>query len=308
MSETINLSIVILSYNTKEILKNCLQSLYSKLGGISYEIIVVDNDSKDGSREYLYGLMETRRDTRCFFMDENLGFGRANNFGVKKCRGKYILLLNSDTVIKNDVINKVIGWMKKNPSYAVASSNLYNVDGTVQGTGGYFPTLLRVFSWMTIQDLPFIDLLIKPFHPMRSNSFFKGLSFYQRERDLDWVTGAFLMTTRSVFEDVGGFDEEFFMYMEEVELCYRIKRKGWKVKYLPYDGVIHLGGASGTVGLSVLREFEGVKLFYRKHCPKWQYPVLRMFFKIGCFWRIPVMGLLKGRGAAKIYAKALIEA
>ncbi len=303
--ENMDISIIIVSFNTKKILEDCVNSLTRNLKGVSYEIIVIDNNSQDGSVSYLKRLSRNRN-IICRFLKENMGFGGANNIGMKISRGKYILLLNSDCVIKNDVIIRVKQWMDLHEEYGLASPNLFNPDGTVQGTGGYFPTLLRVFSWMIIQDIPFVDAIIKPFHPMKSSSFFPGLKFYLNEKDLDWVTGAFFMIRRKVFENVGFFDKDFFMYTEEVDYAFRLKEKGWLVRYLPYRGVIHIGGASGVKGSSILKEFEGIKLFYRKHYPKWKHPILRFLLKIGCLWRIIIFGLIKGKEAAKVYAKAFI--
>ena len=307
MKNNIDISIIIVSYNTKDLLRSCVESVIKNITSLKYEIIIVDNDSQDGSKTYIKEVCKKNKNVKCFFMDKNIGFGGANNFGMNRSSGSYILLLNSDIQIENNVIEKVIEWMRNNPGYGVASANLYNPDGSIQGTGGYFPTILSVFSWMTIQDLPFVDDLIKPFHPMKGNSPFSNSAFYNKDRDLDWVTGAFFMMRREVFENVGGFDTDFFMYTEDVEYCVRIKAQGWFVRYLPYKGVTHLGGASGNMGDSILKEFEGVKLLYKKHYPGWQYPILRVILKIGCLWRMFLMGILKGRKVGLIYAKAFLK-
>ena len=307
MDKNIYISIIIVSYNTKEILRECVRLLFMNMNNLNFEIIIVDNDSKDGSKEYLKKISNDNKKVRCFFMDKNLGFGAANNYAMERSKGKYLLLLNSDVYIKNDVIQKVAKWMDAHKSYGAASANLFNKDGSIQGTGGYFPTLIRVFSWMTIQDIPFIDNFIKPFHPLKMNSPFSGNEFYRKERDLDWLTGAFLMIRSNAFKDTGFFDTDFFMYTEEVEYCLRLKKKGWRVKYLPYTGITHLGGASSGVKMSILNEFEGIKKLYKKHYPSWQYPVLRIILKIGCILRIPAYGLLKGKEVAQIYAKAFAE-
>lgn len=298
-----DVSIIIVSFNTKQILKGCVDSILKNLKNIKYEIIVVDNNSSDGSVDYLKKLAGNKN-IKCIFSKENLGFGGGNNLGMKVCTGDYILLLNSDCIIQNNVIEKVKIWMDQNKDYGLASPNLYNPDGTVQGTGGFFPTLLSVFSWMTIQDLPFVDLIIKPFHPMKNRSVFSGEGFYKTQKDLDWVTGAFFMLRKKAFKDTGFFDKDFFMYTEEVDYSFRLKEKGWRVGYLPYKGVIHIGGASSGFGNSILREFEGVKLFYRKHYSEWKYPVLRFLLKVGCLWRMVIFGLIKGKEAGKLYAKA----
>ena len=302
-----DLSIIIVSFNTKNLLKSCIESIIENTGKVSYEIIVIDNASKDGSNDLVKDYAK-KYQIKLIENIVNIGFGSANNQGIKESTGKYILFLNSDTLIKNHTIEKMYSWMEIHPKVGVASCALLNNDGSLQGTGGYFPSLIRVFSWMTIQDIPFVDSLIKPFHPMKSKSFRKGDAFYKEEKELDWVTGAFLLTRKKIMDKVGYFDEDYFMYTEEVDYCYRVKKEGWKIFYVPSISVIHLGGASGISGENVINEYRGVKLFYQKHYPSWQYPLLRLFLKIGALWRMFVFGLLEGRGSAKTYAKAFREA
>jgi len=305
------ISIVIISYNTKKLTGDCVKSIVEGTKGTKYEIIVVDNNSTDGSTETLKKLQNSKTPKLQLKLIENqtnLGFGRANNQGIKKAKGRYVLFLNSDTVVNDNVIGEMVEWMDENKDIGIASCALRNRDGSLQGTGGHFPTLARVFTWMTIQDIPFVDKLIKPFHPMKEKSFVKGESFYEKEKEIDWITGAFFLMRKEVSKQVGGFDEDYFMYTEEVDLCYRSKKVGWKIYYNPKWSITHLGGASGKKWSFVTREFDGVKLFYKKHYPKWQYPVLRLFLKTGAFWRMFLFGLLKGKGAAKAYAKAFFKA
>jgi GT2 family glycosyltransferase len=303
----IDLSIIIVNFNTKELLNNCIESVINNSEKIRYEIIVVDNASKDGIKE-LVKRFDKKYQIRLLENKTNVGFGRANNQGMKASSGKYILLLNTDTLIKNRATEKMFSWMELHPKVGVASCALLNNDGSMQETGGYFPSLIRVFSWMTIQDIPLVDNLIHPFHPMRSKYFRKGEAFYKEEKELDWVKGAFFLIRRKVVDKIGYFDKDYFMYTEEVEYCYRIKNAGWKIYFVPTVSVTHLGGASGIGSESVIKEFQGVKLFYKKHYPPWQYPLLRLFLKIGALGRIFIFGLLEGRDSAKTYAKAFREA
>jgi hypothetical protein len=113
-----------------------------------------------------------------------------------------------------------------------------------------------------------------------------------------------MLIRKQVIGQIGYFDEDYFMYTEETDLCYRAKKAGWKVYYLPQWEITHYGGASGESWGHVIPEYKGVKLFYKKHYPSWQYPFLRLFLKIGALWRIFVVGALKGKEAAKVYAKA----
>jgi len=296
-----DLSIIIVSFNTKMLLVSCVNSIQKYTRNINYEIIVVDNDSKDDSAKSAKKL-----GTIVLENSENTGFGRANNQGAKIAKGKFVLFLNSDTEIHDNALGEITKWMESHSRVGVVTSGLKNKDGSIQATGGYFPTLPRVFSWMTIQDIPFVDNVVKPFHPFHSKSLFsKGSSFYEDKKELDWVTGAFLLTRREILEKVGGWDEKFFMYVEEVDLCFRIKSMGYQVWYLPQWKITHLGGASSkTSEFSLISEYEGIKKFYKKHYPKWQYLVLRILLKIGALGRIIVFGLLEGGGTAKTYAKA----
>jgi hypothetical protein len=307
MKRKSQLSIIIISYNTKTLLKRCIDSLYRFNKDITFELIIVDNNSTDGSVKYLKHLI-SKQNIHAIFNTENLGFSKANNVGVAKATSKYVLLLNSDTEFHSSILKDMLDWMEQNKKVGIATCALKNKNGTIQGTGGYFPNLLRVFSWMIIQDLPFIDKLIKPFHPMKEKSFIKGDSFYKDKKEVDWVTGAFLLARKIVFEQAGDFDEDYFMYTEETDLCYRVKMLGWQVWYLPKWSIVHLGGASGTKENAVLNEIKGVKLFYKKHYPPWQYPVLRLILKIGFLGRSAIFGILEGRDSAKTYAKAFYAA
>ncbi len=295
-----DLSIIIVSFNTKKLLIDCIESIQKNTENINFEIIMVDNNSADGSPQAAKKLGAIVIEN-----DSNLGFASANNQGVKVACGKYVLFLNSDTEIKSNVLGEMVSWMNSNSKIGIATCSLNNKDDSLQATGGFFPNLLSVFSWMTIQDLPFVDMLIKPFHPLHSKSLFaKGEGFYSSVRQLDWVTGAFLLTRKQVLEKVL-WDESFFMYVEEVDFCYRVKKLGWEIWYNPKWHITHLGGGSSKVGeFSLISEYEGVKKFYMKHYPRWQMPILRLILKIGALGRIVLFGILEGNQTAKIYAKA----
>ncbi|KKR11752.1 MAG: Glycosyl transferase family 2 [Candidatus Woesebacteria bacterium GW2011_GWA1_39_21] len=301
--KNIMLSIIIVSFNTNKILKSCIDSVIKNSGNLKYEFVIVDNNSTDGSVAYLKRLSQYKN-VKVVFNRTNVGYGGANNQGINRALGDYLLFLNSDTYFEKNILKKMVDYLKKHPHIGCISCMLKNSDGTIQGTGGYFPNLLGVFSWMLIQDFPFIDRLIKPFHPMKSRSFFKGTGFYLHEKELDWVTGAFMLMRKKAVNDTGLFDPHYFMYMEEVDYLFRMKKKGWKVLYKPDWSIVHLGGKSGSAGSGILLEFEGVKIFYKKHYPKWQYALLRVILKTGAFWRMCIFGLLKGKVDFTVYAKA----
>jgi len=300
-----DLSIIIVSFNTKKITKDCIESVVKNTKGIKYEIIVVDNDSKDGSVNLLKELSEKYL-LKLIAKRNNVGFGKANNIGMKIAKGKYILLLNSDTIIKDNVLKEMIDWMNKNKQAGVSTCALKNKDGSLQGTGGYFPNLFQVFSWMFfIEDIPLVDKLIKPFHPMHPHSpFYKGEAFFEKLHQQDWITGAFMLFRREIINQAGYFDDDYFAYVEEVDYCWRIKSKGWEVWYLPQWSIVHLGGASSTKEFPILSEIKGIKIFYSKHKPEFQQKILRLFLKCGMFLRMMLFGVIKGKEEAKLYAKA----
>ncbi len=295
------LSIIIVSYNTSEITLNCLKSIFKDKGlsfnlnkiensaKIPTEIIVIDNNSADDSLRQLKNLISNKLLTiKLITNSTNLGFARANNQGIKKARGNYLLLLNSDTLILHSAISQSLNWLSAHPEAHLCTAQLLNQDHSIQGCGGYFPNLLNTLAWsIGLDDLPFFNLLVKPFHP-HPPQFYTHEKFYTRDHPQDWVSGAFMLLRRSAVELTQGFDENYFMYGEEVEWCYRLhlalpNSQSW---YLVGPQVIHLGGASATAKSDpLLREYQGVLSFFKKHRPAWQLPILKFFLKINAALR-----------------------
>lgn len=298
------LSIIIVSYNTADITLNCLKSILldKGLANIPYEIIIVDNDSKDDSISSIKKFINhTGRAQRApsFTLIENKtnsGFGKANNQGVKIAKGNYILYLNSDTIILHSSISQALDWLCSHPEASTCTAQLLNKDHTIQASGGYFPNLLNVFAWSTgLDDLPLINKFIKPLHPHTPN-FYTHDKFYLYDHSQDWVTGAFMLTRKELLDKVGGFDENYFMYGEEVELSYRIKNttKNNQVWYLVGPQIIHLGGASATSRLNpILNEYLGIISFFKKHKPAWQYQLVKIFIKINALLRSFIFPIYK---------------
>lgn len=293
LQKNILLSIIIVNYNTAEVTMNCLKSIYKNTKNLNFEIILVDNNSKAEDYKYLSKNIKQFMNIKLVKSRENIGFGGGNNLGLKNARGRYILFLNSDTLIQSNLLIGMINWMDKNAKVGLSSCALKNLDGSFQQNGGYFPNLLNVFIWMLIKGVPFVDEFIKPFHPK--------INFYKEERDIDWVTGAFMLFRNEVLNETFEFDTDYFMYTEDVDLCYRVKKHGWEVRYLPKWKITHLGGGSSNKEFALLSEFKGVKTFFKKHYPNWQLPVVRLFLKLGSLWRIFLI-------SPKIYVKAFIKA
>jgi len=239
-------SVVILNWNTKRLLQQCLQSLVSSLKDqrLKIEIIVVDNGSTDGSREYLRGLKATgffgRSNPKItvIFNRKNLGFAKGNNQGIKIAKGKYIIILNSDTKIQEGALEELVGFLDRNPEVAAVSPLLLNSNGTPQ-IDYYmrFPNLWQIFFY----HLPF-------FRPIALKiPFWRNLICFSAQPvpfEVDQLPGTALMASKEIWTQVGFFDEDYRFLYEDVDWCWRAKKKGFKLMVVPQAKVIHLGGAS----------------------------------------------------------------
>lgn len=313
----IDVSIIIVNFNTKNLTVACLNSVIKHTKGVVYEVIVIDNASTDGSFEEIQKIAKKHKNIHLVKSSKNLGFGGGNNLGMERARGRYILLLNSDTKLHEDSISKMIEWMDEHNMAGVATCKLTNPDGSTQATGGSLPSLFKIFSWsLFLDDLPVWSKIFGSYHPHAPRSIF-GSGYYNKIHQQGWVTGAFMLIRHEAYISVGGFDSKFFMYTEDVEYSFRIRCQGWQIWYVPITSILHIGGASsfgegvefsdGVVGKerSIVGEFEGLKLFYKKHLPK-QYHVARTILKIGALLRVVVFGFFLSQQQARgIYAKAL---
>ncbi len=289
-----DVSIIIVSFNTKDILSRCLNSIFKYTNDLNFEVLVVDNNSADGSSELLKRFKIKYKNLFVIENKENLGFAKGNNLGIGKSKGKYILLLNSDTLLTENSILKMYEYMEKKPKCGIATCALLNSDMSEQATGGAFPTLSKIILWATfIDDLPIISKFVTSYHP-HTNTFYLGSNYYEKEHQQDWVTGAFFMIRREVVNELPEIDPDFFMYVEELEYCYRAKKKGWQIWYTPITKIIHLGGASSPNKTNaIVGEFINLKLFYKKHFSGWQELVLLLLLKFAALLRVVVFGLLK---------------
>ncbi len=304
MKENLDLSIVIIS-SKKDYVFDCLKSVYAALTGISSEVILIDNVSPDKiwekAKEKFPKLQVIRR-------EKNGGFGENNNMGMRIAQGKYVLLLNDDTkTIDKNIFKEMMAWMDKHPKAGLSTCALLNPDlKTYQGSGGSFPSLFRVFAWMSfLDDIPGLDNLIKPYHPFHTWSpLGTNEAYFKKPHKQDWLTGAFFLMRKSAMDVAGLFDEDFFLYVEEVELAYRFAKKGWEAWYLPQWSIVHYGMSTNGSEKATIFELQNLLLMYKKHQPKWKTPVLRIILKVGVILRI-VLWRLRGKiDVSKVYAKA----
>ncbi len=253
------LSIIIISYNTQGITKNCLNSIRKSLlnSHLNYEVIVIDNFSTDSSLEMLNQIKDER--LRIVRNNHNEGFGKANNQGARMAQGKYLLFLNSDTVVLDNAIYKLLACLKENGNKVhFLGGKLFNSDMSPQPSCGPFYSLPIVFAALFLRG----D--------------YWGLTRYSPNslKKVDWVSGACILTKRGYFEQVGGFDEGIHMYMEEIDLLYRARKHDFQTYFCPLAHFIHLGSASsGGRTFPILQVYRGFTYFYQKH-----YSSLSLFF------------------------------
>ena len=250
-----DLSIVIVNWNTRGLLRDCLESVESHLCSVSAEVIVVDNASTDGSVDMVKRLFPG---VRLIANAENRGFAAANNQAFERATGKYVLLLNSDTLVHGDVLSRSILYLDANPKVGMMGCKVLNGDGSTQLTCSQFPT--------------FTNLLIQTLGANRL-----GGTFFSRYQMLDWerdderevevVSGCYLMVRSQVIDEIGYLDEAFFCYGEETDWCRRCHEAGWKLKFAPVGTITHFG--SGTTSkLNHRRDLmlsEGTVRLHLKH-------------------------------------------
>jgi N-acetylglucosaminyl-diphospho-decaprenol L-rhamnosyltransferase len=249
-----NVSVIILSWNTRELLEKALRSLPPSNHEMSLDVIVVDNGSSDGSAEMVRSLFP---DVQLIESTENLGFAKGINLGMEESRGEFLLLLNSDAELRPVAIEAMVTLLQAQPDVGLVGAQILNPDSSLQASYADFPNLGREF--LILSGIG--RLLFGPWYPSHGPDQARVL------RQVDYVSGACLMIRREAYIDTGGLDESFFMYAEEVDLCYRLLEKGWQVWYQPEAKVIHRGGGSSQ-SIPIKREtdlYRSRVAYFNKH-------------------------------------------
>ena len=251
------MAVAIVNYNTRDHLRDCLASVQ---GNKPSEVVVVDNASSDGSVEMVRTEFPTviMREN-----DRNTGYGAAANQGISQCRSEYVLLLNSDTVLPGGAHKALSEYMDQNPRAAVVGPRLEYPDGRLQVSSFPFPSPLYTF----LRSTSFGSLISRI--PILRERYLPSWSHMQA-RIVPWVLGAVMVIRREAFEIVEGFDESFFMFSEEVDLCYRLWSAGWEVHFTPVVTIVHIEGAStkGCYAEMELLRYSSTRKFYQQHYSK----------------------------------------
>lgn len=251
----IDLSVIIVNWNTKDLLRNCLNSIYKTINNLIFEVIVVDNASADGSVEMLEN--EFPSVTR-IINQENKGFGAANNQAFLIMKGKYALLLNSDTVLTSDAVNKLYNFFDTNEKTGIVCGQLLNADGSKQNSVASFPSLLTLST-----NTSLLEFLLPGWFPSKRYK-------HTLPIEVDSAIGACMMIRKKALDEAGIFDERYFFFFEETDLAYMMRLKGWKIYHIPDAFIYHLQGQS--IGHNINSRIEFFRSRYQ-FLKKWHNPL-----------------------------------
>lgn len=306
--DNLDLSVIILSFNTKDITDECLIRLQvavdrcqKKMGnhGSSnkIEVIVLDNDSKDGSVD----MIESKHKwVKLIKSKVNTGYSKGNNIAFKKTKTKYILFLNSDVFLEQDTLVKALEYFGDHDNCDVLGPKLVYGNGKFQPSAGNLPNPFNTICWILgISLIPIVREFTYPFHPNYSG-------FFRKEKQVGWVTGAFFMIKKEVYKRVGGFDENIFMYTDEVDFCKRITNLGYKVWYVPNILVTHLHGASSKSdpSFAITSELKGLRVYFKKYYLG-AYPLVKFSMTLGLILRVIAFSFLGKTNRARAYVEGL---
>jgi hypothetical protein len=264
------LSVIVVSYNTKDLTKACIESVMNEGSKLDFEVIVVDNNSKDGSVTELKKLWRKYKNLKLIENKENSGFSKANNQGAREASGEYILLLNSDTVVKRFSFKRLIAFAEKKEDAGVVGARLLNPDGSLQASCFYFPTIKNAIReyWLGQKGL-----------------FDKYAPKGNKPVEVEALVGAAFLIAPKALQEVGLLDERYFMYFEDVDYCRRVWEKGLKVYYLPEVRVLHYHGVSGKKLADAANQWRRLIPSSKIYHGVFYHTLLNLVLKLGQKWR-----------------------
>ncbi|MDR0754736.1 MAG: glycosyltransferase family 2 protein [Prevotellaceae bacterium] len=270
-----NVSIIIVNYNTKALLKQCLKSIFNNTKDIEFEVIVIDNSSTDGSQQMI---KDEFKNVIFIENSENTGFGQANNSGAKLATGKYLMLLNSDTVLINNAIKILFDFIDGNPAVGICGGNLFDENRKPVHSYSKMPCIMQEIKRLLL---------------MQNNKCFNRTN---KPKKVGYITGADLMIRAELFNRLNGFDSDFFMYYEESELTYRVKKEGYKVYSVPQAEIIHLEKKSfsdNSYRLGMI--FQSRQTYYKKTHSRLYRIIINVILLMTIISRLTVFSFMKDR-------------
>ena len=250
----VDISIVIVNWNTRELLLDCLDSVFKTITDVTYEVWVVDNGSSDGSVE---SIRQTFPGVKIIENEENLGFAAANNIAFGKMNGRYAVLLNTDARLTDGAIHHLYDFMEAHPKAAMACGQLLNPDGAKQNSIANFPSFLSLATNETV-----LRILFPGKFPSKRRT-------YTDPIEVESCIGACMMVRKKAMDEVGTLDERYFFFFEETDWAFRMKKNGWKIYFVPDAGIFHAQGKSAGHGVaSRIMYYRSRYAFFRKWRPK----------------------------------------
>jgi len=258
-----DVSIILVTYNSEKYISNCLNSLIKAIQNLEHEIFIVDNESIDQTKRLI---KECGNSAVLIENSENSGFAKAVNVGLRKSSGEFILLINPDIIVNSDSLLPLVDFMRRNPKIGVCGGRLENEDGSLQYSKGSFPSLSSTIFRM------FLPRPMRKYH----------LWGYNKGGKCDWVTGSFMLTRKCIMEELGGLDEKYFVYYEDVDYCLRTQKGGWLTYYFPEITASHLNPHARTKrNTDIEKEIQRSRLaFFKKNKSVISYYILLLLTKL----------------------------
>jgi GT2 family glycosyltransferase len=269
-----DLSIIIVSYNTRDLIAKCLDSIKDTAKKITFEVFVIDNSSSDDSVEVIKDYVKNDKTNRFHFVenDKNLGFSKANNRAMQKSKGRYVLFLNPDTVIYPKTLDYMIEYMDENKEVGAATCELIMPNGKIDDASHRgFPT-----PWNSFCHFLGISKIFP--HSRIFAGYSQGWKNLKKTHQIDALAGAFMIVRREAGDQVDWWDEDYFFYGEDLNFCYDLIKKGWKIMYVPEVSILHYKGVSGglkKVSQNITKADSEVK----KRATKWRFEAMKIFYK-----------------------------
>jgi len=276
----VDISIIIISYNNFHLLEDCIKSIYQFTSGVSYEVIVVDNNSNEGD---VTEITSKFSDVKLIQNSGNKGFAAANNQGFEIAKGEYYLVLNNDTILFENAIKQVFDFVSSTNEHIFVGCRLLNSDNSYQESVMEFPSVWNVFT-----DSFFLSKIFKKSKFFNKNAL--SFSLLKEVVEVDVIKGAFMFCKAGDIKELNGFDEKFYFYSEELDLCKRFKKRGGKVIYFPETSIVHVGGA--TVKRDQLFFYKNQAIsriqYFQKHLSGINFILSVTFYYLGIIIRIPI--------------------
>lgn len=267
----VNVSIIFINFHSEILIKNLLLNLNKLIDKPELEIIIVNNTIYKNNKRFLSSFSINK----IFFNTSNIGFARAANQGAKIAKGEYLLFLNPDTIIKPKAITKMIEFSKK-LNADIAGCKLLNIDQTLQPSCGKFPTIANII----FDRIPFVNQFIQ-------TQLIRQKSYYEKAQTPEWISGAFFLVKRSVFEKLGGFGESYFMYVEDIDFCYKAKKAGFRIYYNPDIEITHFdhGKLPERKINKAINMRKGFSIFFKKYKNPLYFSLWKLILFIESFFK-----------------------